>query len=208
MAEQALAYALTTKARVKDRLSITVTSFDTVLDRLINGATDWIENQCQRRFLETTYTQKVYSVPNRKQKYLMLKNFPVSALSAVQYRAGTPATPNWTDLTTDQFELLDDGAAGIVRVYGYLPYGDNAIRVTFTAGYKIAWAAAGDNSTHTLPADLSELCERMVIKAFKRREAVGKTSEGFEGSTVTWATTMDDDDKATLQDYVRLTPIF
>lgn len=205
MAESAYSYALTTKARVKDKLGITVSTLDTVIDRLINSATDWIENACGgKRFLSTTYTNEVYSVDGPGQKYLPLRQSPVTALSALSYRAGTPSTPSWTAFTSDQYELVEDGKTGLVRVYFTLPYGENVVRATYTAGYLIAWAAAGDNSTHTLSADISELCDRLVVKAFKRREQMGKSSEGFEGSTVTWAREMDEDDKQTIGRYRRV----
>ncbi len=204
MAEQAYSYALTTKDRVKDKLGITVSSFDTQLNRLINAATDRIEGLCgSRRFKSTTYTQEVYSGVARNMRHLMLKQAPVTALSALQYRAGTPSNPSWTDFIADQYELLEDGASAIVRIYGDAVYGTNSMRATYTAGYLIDWANFGDPTKHNLPADLSELADRMVIKAWRRRESIGKTTEGFQGATVTWATDLDAEDKAVIELYKR-----
>lgn len=205
MAEAALAYALTTKTRVKNKIGITVTDFDTIIDRLINSATDWIENACGgKRFKSTAYSNEVYSVDNRGQRYLPLRQSPVTALTSLYYRAGTPSTPNWTAFTSDQYELVEGGETGLVRVYFSLPYGENVIRANYTAGYLINWTNAGDMSTHTLPADISELCDRLVIKAFKRREAMGKSSEGFNGATVSWSRELDEDDKLTIERYLRI----
>ena len=47
------AYALTSLQRVKDRLGLTSSGFDSLLERLINASTDLIESYCGRRFKET-----------------------------------------------------------------------------------------------------------------------------------------------------------
>lgn len=207
MAEALYAHALTTQARVKEKLGITAAGFDTVLLRLINSATDWIENACgERRFKSTTYTNEVYSVNASGQKFLCLKQAGVSSLASLSYRAGTPSSPNWTAFSSDEYELVGDGSAGLVRVYGGLSAGTNTVRATYTAGYLINWSSAGDASTHTLPADVSEFCDRLVIKAFKRRETAGKSSESYEGSNVTWASSLDDEDKAVIDRYRRIPP--
>ena len=195
---------MTTRQRVKDRIAITVTGFDTLIDRMINSATDFIESNCSRRFKETSYTDEVYSIPNTKQEYLLLKNAPVSVLTSLQYAAGTPSSKSWTNFIADEYELLEDGKSGLIRVYRYLPRGVNVIRTTYTAGYKINFANFGDNSTHTLPADISDLAERLVIRFFKRREHVGKVSESFEGGNLTWKDLLDNEDLDTIARYTRM----
>lgn len=197
-------YALTTKTRVKDRLTITGTNFDALLDRLISATTDFIEGECGgRRFKKTTYTSEIYSVHARKQEYILLKQAPVSVLTSAQYRAGTPSTPNWTNFIADEFELLEDGKSGLVRIYGGAPYGVNAVRFTYDAGYLIDFASEVPPN-HTLPQDLTDLCERLVIKLFKKRESEGKQSEGFEGGSVTWKELLDESDQAIIARYRRL----
>ncbi len=203
MSEKLLAYALTTEARVKDRMTISGAGFDLEIQRMINGVTEFIERTCNRRFKETVYANEIYSVISPRQEFLVLKQAPVSSLTSLQYRAGTPSNPNWTNFIADQYELYEDGESGIVKVYGGMPKGVNSIRASYTAGYKIDFPNAGD-STHTLPYELTELAERMVVKAFKKREAAGKSQEGFEGSSVTWQKEMDDDEKEILMRHVRI----
>lgn len=201
MAETVVTYALTTKARVKDRLGITVTGFDTLFDRLISAATDFIETSCSRRFLETIYSNEVYSLYG--QPYVLLNQSPVTALTKLEYRAGTPASPNWTSFIADQYELLESGKSGIVRIYGNTVEGNNVIRVSYTAGYKIDWANAG-NATHTLPFDLSDLCERLAVRWFKRRELGGKSSEALQGGSINWKDGLDAEDLQTINKYTRI----
>lgn len=209
MAEAAVPYALTTKERVKDKLAITSANFDLVFNRLINSATDYIERECNRRFLETTYVNEVHSLYGEKQRHIYLKQAPVSALTSFQFAAGIPNNKMWTDFLPSQYELVEDGASGIIRVYGYLLGGyfytsTNLIRATYTAGYKISFADAGDTTKHNLPADLTELAERLVIRYFKRREVAGKEREFGDGGNVIWRKELEDDEIAILNHYRRL----
>lgn len=208
-------YALTTLARVKDRLQISQNDFDSVLTRMINAATDYIERQCGKtglekapndgHFMTKTYNNEVYSVFGTKQIYLVLRNAPVSALTSFQWRAGTPSNPNWTDFITDQFELLEEGTSGIVRVYGVMPrLYSNMLRATYTAGYLINWQNAGNGSTHTLPADLTNLCENLVVRIYKRRLLDGKASENIQGATTSWKDRLDSFDIDVINNYRRV----
>ena len=217
--EQVYSYGLTTLQRVKDRLDIVIPDHDAKLTRIINSATDMIERECGKsglekapndgHFMTKTYTNEVYSVRGTKQIYLVLRNAPVSALTSFQWRAGTPSNPNWTDFITDQFELVEDGTTGIVRVYGVMPrIYSNMLRATYTAGYLIDWPNAGNGSTHTLPADLTNTCENVVERIFKRRGLAGKTSESIQGATTSFRNTLDDMDLQTIARYQRFGNIF
>ena len=295
MAEVLLPYALTTVQRVKDRLGITVTNFDTVLTRMINSLTDFVERETGgRRFALTQYTAEIYSAYGPRQRFLPVRNAPVTFITLIcnttigsnsisvtgatingvtvtdftkvgiafgqvvrgdgiagtagnspygttifavasnsitlsspatatltgaviqitgiikfQWRSGTPSNPSWTDFIVDQFELVNDGKAGMIRVYGVLPrLYNNMMRVTYTAGYLINFANAGDNLTHTLPADLSDLVENLVVRRFKRRELAGKQSEGLEGAQTNWKDQLDADDKDVLGHYQRAPSVY
>lgn len=201
MAEAILAYALTTVARVKTRLTITVNNHDTPLLYLINSVTDFIEGECNRRFKETTYTNEVYSPQGGH--FIVLKQSPVSSVTSVQYRAGLKSNPTWTDFNSDDWELMEDGQSGMIEAHGIL-HGTNLFRVTYVAGYKINFTNYGDNNTHTLPADVTDLCERLVVRWFKRRESGGKQSEGLQGGSINWKDELDSEDKTTLARYKRI----
>ena len=204
MAESLLSYALTTVARVKARLTITVSAHDTILLYLINSVTDFIEGECNRRFKETTYTNEVYSIPNAGNGFLVLKQSPVSAVSSLQFRAGLKSNPNWTEFVTDTWELMEDGAPGIIQIYGAFIQGLNSVRATYTAGYKINFSNYGDLTTHTLPADLTDLAERLVVKSFKRRESEGKEREVMANSMTIWKDLLGPEDWDTINKYRRV----
>ncbi len=204
MAESILPYALTTVARIKTRLTITANSFDTLFLYLINNATDFIEGECNRRFKETTYTNETYSPQGGR--FVVLRQCPVSSVTSVQYRVGLKSNPSWTDFLTDSWELMEDGQSGIIEILGLL-HGTNLFRVSYVAGYKINFANYGDNSTHTLPADITDLCERLAVRWFKRRELGGKESESIQRSSINWKDSLDSEDQKVLDRYKKL-PIF
>jgi hypothetical protein len=286
--EQVYPYALTTLQRVIDRLQINNTDSNTVLTRLINGATDFIERECGKtgleaypndgHFIQKTYLNEVYTAQGRKQQRLVLRNAPVtylivtgnltqgsavvasvtpstgitagmplyaiqglfpqgttvisvsgsnitmsqpasvtqtgavfeiSGLISFQWRSGTPSNPNWTSFIQDQFELDQQGRSGIIRVYGSIPgLYNNMIRATYVAGYPVNFNNAGDGATHQLPADLTNLCENLVVRVFKRRQIDGKASENIAGATTSWRDKLDAFDINVIENYRRVGNIF
>jgi hypothetical protein len=221
MAEQLSPFALTTLQRVKDLLfdpnTTQTAAFDTVLTRLINEATNYINNECGRGggFVQQTYTNDTYSIDNPSQKFLQLRNTPVFSLTSLQWRAGTPTNPSWTDFIGDQYELIDPRTdpisgttwypSGIVRVYGTLPrIYNNMIRATYVAGYPVNWANAEDHNTHWLPGDLTNLCENLVIRRFSRRQFAGKSSERIGDASTTWRNALDQEDLDIIGQYRQL----
>lgn len=196
-------YALTTRERIKTRLGFDEKSFDDLLDRLINGVTDFVESQCSRRFKRTTYTNEVYNVQH-PQRFLVLKQAPVVTLSSFQYSQGLPNARTWTDVPASDYELDPDPELGMIRASFHLTRGISTYRATYSAGYLIDFDNVADNSLHTLPADLVDLAERLVTKWYKRKEHIGKSSENFQSSTVNWMKEMEEEDKLTINRYRRL----
>lgn len=201
------ANALTNKDRIKTRLGVSSSDFDTLLDNLINGISDFCESYCNRKFIRATYSNEIYPYDG-KIDMLALKNAPVISVSSLQYRAGTPSTPSWTSFTADQYELSGDGNSGLVKLYGgFNAAAINSLRATYVAGYLVDFTNIDDPTKHTLPSDLTDLAERLVIKRFKKRDLEGRTSETYNGATTTWGSFLEDEDKITLDRYRRL-PVF
>lgn len=198
----AVSYALSTKARIKAKLGLTETNFDDAIDRLLYGATDFIERQCGgRRFERTVHTQEVYDGGDGTLRLLILDHAPVTAISAFQYRTGAKSNPTWVDFAADDYE--EDNDKGLIEVA--LPSGRRNIRITYTAGYLIDFDNEFDAALHTLPYDLTELCERLVIRWWKKRDDEGKTSTAFDTSTVTWTKQLlDETDREVIANYRRV----
>lgn len=72
-------YALTTVQRIKDRLSIKDTQFDTLLARYILQVSDFMRARCDQNFLQQTYTNEEYNVQGND--FLLLNQAPVFSLN-------------------------------------------------------------------------------------------------------------------------------
>lgn len=201
----AIEYALTTTARVKERLDIDVSDHDTRLDGMVNGVTAFIEKYCGgRRFKQTTHTQEIYNgnmLVGDNKSFLVLRNAPVSTLTTFQYRTGSKSNPTWVTFQENSFEEMN--SVGIIKVHGGLPRGEQNLRVTYTAGYLIDFANYGNEDLHTLPYELTELAERLVTKIFKKREAEGLESQGFDNANTVWRQLLDESDITILENYRR-----
>jgi hypothetical protein len=129
----------------------------------------------------------------------------ITGLLNLMYRAGTPDNPQWQLFTTAQYELVNDAASGMVRVLGAVSsIYNNTIKADYYAGYLINFANAGDNLTHTLPSEISRLCENVVIRWYKRREQAGKTQQSLENSTISYDRLMDSQDIDIINRYRRV----
>ena len=124
------------------------------------------------------------------------------------YRAGVVSNPSWTPFIPDQFEVVDDGRAGIIRVYGVLPrLYNNMIQTRYWGGYLIDFDNFGNTAYHDLPADLTRCAENIAVKWFKRRDWAGKQSQTLEGSTISFRDKLDYEDLEVLNFYKRVPPI-
>ena len=191
--------ALTTRTKVKSYLGILNTDSDTVIDELITGVTAFIKQYCGgRNFLSQAYSE-IKDTKHGRHK-LFLNNVPVTALTSVEYRSGTPSTPIWNIYNVDTYLLY--AGAGYVYFYGGLPEVAQGMRINYTAGYLIDWANEF-TATHTLPADLTMAANEMVGTILNLRKSGGVTTESTEGQSITYdyKHALTDSIKATLGNY-------
>ena len=133
----------------------------------------------------------------------------LTGLLSYQWRSGTPTNPSWTPFIQDQSELIEQGRSGIIRTYGQLPFiYSNMLRATYVAGYPVDWQNAGNATTHRLPADLTNTCENIVVRTFKRLKLAGQASESIQGSTLAWRNDYDAEDKQVIANYTRVGNVF
>ena len=195
--------ALTTAARVKANLGITVTDHDAVINQYVAECSEFIENMCNRRFKRATYTQELYNgsyADGSAKNCLVLNAAPLVSISLPEYRTGLKSNPNWVTYPSDNYQ--EELAPAIIN--GRMPAGIQNIRATYVAGYLIDFTDPYNSTLHTLPAEISGLCERLVARRFKKRDSEGRTSDGFGGSTVTWGKLIEEADQSILSNYQRI----
>lgn len=183
-----ISYQLTTKSRVKNRLGITTTSFDGLVDALIGAVTDRMEKMAGRRFKQTAYSNELYDgsdIYGSAGLILIVKNGPITGTPTLEYKTGSNASPTWVDYSVEDYDL--DSNAGLIHMKGALTQGKQNVRITYTGGYVINFTGTYDiESDHTLPLELTEVCEKAVIRSFKKRDSEGRSSESFQESSITW----------------------
>jgi len=187
---------LTTLEKVKASLGILPadTSKDVLINDFINQATSFIQNYCGRVFAMTTYTNELYDIPNGSK--LFTHNYPVASVASVQYRTGTIGAPTYVSFTTNDYLVyLAEGYISFISQFGFglgsFVTGEQALRMTYDAGYLIDWANEGDPTLHTLPADLTMVATQLVAGMFNTRATQGLKSESTEGQSVDYGSISD-----------------
>ncbi|MEP2085069.1 MAG: hypothetical protein ABJP87_04405 [Bauldia litoralis] len=88
------------------------------------------------------------------------------------------------------------GTATFTLAAGQAPYS------TIAVDYKPTSAVTNEDST--VPEDLAEVCEEVVVRLFKRRDSEGRAQESFNESSITWNTNVfTKENLATIKNYRR-----
>ena len=181
-------YALTTRQRLIDFLGLSGLSStqNTILDRIIDTATEYIENYCDRRFQQTAYTNEVYNGDGSQ--FLQLQNYPVSSTASFTLgRRDSVANENdWSTIDSeDYFVHYDEGIVEYIKGLKF-QNAPRRYRVSYTAGFNF------DNSTtflaDTEAGDVEYAMWRVCATAWqKRKGAVGVISERLGDYSVTYS---------------------
>lgn len=143
-----------------------------------------------RTFLATTYASELYDGSDEYDDRLgviVVNNAPVLTLTAFQYKTGNNETPTWVDFSENDYDIKDSN--GIIYMNGLLPRGKQNIRISYQAGFLINFSDTTtlySSTQHTLPFDITEVCEEAVTRLFKKRDSEGRASESFQESSITW----------------------
>lgn len=171
---------LTTLARAKDFLGIGSDRFDTPIVMILNQVNSFIKRYCKRDFKEATYTNEEYDGPGCE--ILTLKQFPVTALSSLQYNNATDNRDDWSTFDTADYFWYSDGR--IKKVSGNFNDRPQAYRATYTAGYKIDFSQEQTAAAHTLPAELEYATHKLLSAVFNTRKAEGLMESRIGDSSV------------------------
>ncbi|OAT81101.1 head-tail connector protein [Desulfotomaculum copahuensis] len=174
-------HALTTLAAVKDFLKIEIddNQYDTLLERMINAASEAIEGYCNRHFERGVYDE-LYRGNGRQ--LLGLNQYPVQAVTLVEANGA-----RITDYQVYKEEgmlyrlALWPAGAYFTGLVGDPVGSTRNIRVLYEAGYvlpKDEDLQASPPIIRTLPYDLEDACIELVALKFNQRqeEAAGKVT--------------------------------
>lgn len=182
--------ALTTVARFKTFAGIPAanTDNDSLFEIFIDVVSDYVEDYCQRTFVQTAYSAQVYDGTGTKK--LLLKNFPVSssATFTLDERDSDLNNNSWTTLDSETYHVdYDTGVVEFIgRTFAKVP---RKYRFTYTAGYAFKNDAAPLVTLESLKLTNLELAVwKLVYRAWKTRLQIGEIqSESIGDYSVTFA---------------------
>lgn len=177
--------ALTTVVKVKAFLEIDYSDDDDLIADIINAATANIEGQTNTLFKLRTITDEVYDGMGSVD--LILNQSRVTEITKVEYRSGDFGTPNWTEISSDEYSL-DVRQSNIYRPAGW-SCGRQNYRTTYKTGSAV------------IPYDIEMLCRKITGRIYDKRKSQGKNSEAIDGASINWENAYDKFDNQTLEKY-------
>ncbi len=192
--------SLTTLARTKTYLGISNDSQDTLLEILIDGASDFIQTYCDRTFKKSDYVEVVRGSGSEA---LLLKSYPIIGDVSLEENTSGDASDSWNSIGSDRYFTFNDE--------GYLEAHDftfakrpRAYRATYVAGYLLQGSVVtGENIA--LPSDIELAVMRLVSGILNQRKAEGTSNQNLGDYSISFAKLIDDDPlmKSTLMNYRR-----
>lgn len=152
-------------------------SKDSLLEFLINAASERIEKYCSRHFEKATYTE--YHRGHERQR-LLLNQYPIVSVTSVEL--------NGSVLASTEYETEDADAGILYRETGWPWRGYSIglvgepgisvrnIKVVYVAGYVLPKDATEQNP-RTLPYELEQACISFVAHLYGGKEGAGKLTE-------------------------------
>ena len=198
-------YALTSVARLKAYLGISSSDYDAIFEYIINSVTDFIENECDRRFKKTDYTASL--VDGSGSNELVLPQWPVvSGETFTLWERDTVeyGDSDWDALDSDDYRV--DNSAGVVKASFRFLRGFENYKILYTAGYDIDVANSKYLSDIGL-GDLENIVWKLCARAFNERKGSGNIQRmRLYNYDVTFSKEAysDDEIKEVLQKYQRV----
>ncbi len=156
-------YALTSLDRLKAFLGITSSNYDTVLESLINSVSDFVENECDRRFKKTTYSET--KLDGQSSKELVLPQWPV--VSGETFTLYERENNGWDTINSDDY--LVDNDSGIIRANFTFIRGFQNYKADYTAGYNFD-VNEGIYLSSVGLSDLENIVWKLVGRVYNERK--------------------------------------
>jgi hypothetical protein len=180
--------AYTTLAALKTYLKITFSTDDSLLEDLINEASDIIDSKTDRTFAAATVTEYINGVTTGR---IMPRRYPINSITSIAYASGDLDDPTWNLLAPETDYILDQ-YNGIINVGGMF-IGAKNYRIIYNGGYA------------TLPDDIVRACKIIAAAEYNRSSSDGAKSESIVGTGMSWEEDIPVRAKRILDKYKRLT---
>lgn len=163
---------------------------DALIEDLIDNATVYIENFCDRRFKRTSYTNEEYDGTGTAK--LLLKNYPVdtSTTFTLQKRLTLQSDSGFDTVDSSFYHAKENGM--VILTNGTFDEYPLHYRVTYTAGFNFDNVAT--YLSDTAASDLELACWKLVTQIYKnRRQSSNVKGESIGDYSVTYAREVAED---------------
>jgi len=169
-----------TVSEAKEHLRIVdFTDDDTYIGALVDAATTWCEDYCDRTFADKTYTVAFDDFPALRTELprppVRLNATAASATVTISYvdQSGNTQTLTWAQSGTQQFRLDRDHVPALIyplylQDWPAVRLDDKSVQITYLAGYG---GSAG------VPAPAKHAIKLLVGHWYSSREAVGSVGQ-------------------------------
>lgn len=152
---------------------LTQTSFDTAYaNALINIASDFIEKFCDRKFIETTFTDEIYDGNGSCELYL--KNAPISNVT-IKHWDTVNNIADYTFIENDDYIIYT--IEGKIYKRSHWSKGYQNYRISYKAGYTLA----------NIPFDLKFVCAKICETMHNNQQKSGISEESIGRYSVSYS---------------------
>jgi hypothetical protein len=165
---------LTQLSTVKDRLAITVSTYDTLLTNAIKAVSDRFD-QLTNRTLSRTVDATQEFIANDTE--IILACYPVEAVSKFELKSNE--TEAWVEQTGVDYLIRN---ACVISLSTRLGTEHQQGRITYTGGYVLPGATPGIGQT-ALPNDLEQAAVEQVAYWYRNKDTLGLIRNWPSGGT-------------------------
>lgn len=159
---------LTTLANAKQWLGITSPDSDSLLERLISAASDYIQTWLNRDIALASYVSRRDGTGGTR---LMLRNYPVVAMSSVVVDG--QSVPFSTDGIRPGYIFNDTSVMLVGNGYRF-NRGYSNVLISYTAGFS------------SIPTEIEQAAIELISLRYKEKDRIGIISKGLAGETISY----------------------
>ena len=177
-----------TLADVKDRLGLSGTDNDVLINRIISGLEATFDNETMRQLLLNAVDETL-NWTGSGGKRIILPRYPIVSITSIKESVdydfdNTDALVEDTDYRVK----YDDGI--IYRINGKWLTQEDGIEIQYRGGFVSAGQTAGEDET-PMPNDLREAAIQQASFILKRRNDIGLTAVSSQGGSINSFSAMD-----------------